>query len=83
MTLYLFVKTGQGSIVSLLHQTAEKWRTERENSPSTLTHSLKIAMFKQLMIELHGRLPLLRRPRPSWGRPSNSTGWTREVIGEF
>ena len=45
VTLYLFVKTGQGSIVSLLHQTAEKWRMEKENSPSTLTYSLKIATF--------------------------------------
>ncbi|CAE7684086.1 unnamed protein product [Symbiodinium sp. CCMP2592] len=32
VTLYLFVKTGQGSIVSLLHQTAEKWRQAKDTS---------------------------------------------------
>ena len=34
MTLYLFVKTGQGSIVTLLHQTAEKWRRGEGRLPS-------------------------------------------------
>jgi len=56
VVLYLFVKTGQGSIVPLLHQTAEQWRHMKESSPETLTYSLKIAMFKKLLIELHGRL---------------------------
>ncbi|CAE7215822.1 Pol, partial [Symbiodinium sp. CCMP2456] len=56
VVLYLFVKTGQGSIVPLLHQTAEQWRHMKESSPETLTYSLKLAMFKKLLIELHGRL---------------------------
>ena len=77
VTLYLFVKTGQGSIVSLLHQTAEKWRMEKENSPSTLTYSLKIAMFKQLMIELHGRLTTVAKT-PAELEKAKQLNWVDE-----
>ncbi|CAE7307189.1 unnamed protein product [Symbiodinium sp. CCMP2592] len=74
ITLYLFVKTGQGSIVSLLHQTAEKWRAEKEKTPCTLTYSLKIAMFKQLMIELHGRLAAVAK-NPSETEKAKKLNW--------
>ena len=77
VTLYLFVKTGQGSIVTLLHQTAEKWRREKEDSPHTLTYSLKIAMFKQLMIELHGRLTAVAKA-PEEMEKAKKLNWVDE-----
>ncbi|CAE7346692.1 pol, partial [Symbiodinium sp. CCMP2592] len=77
ITLYLFVKTGQGSIVSLLHQTAEKWRQAKEISPQTLTYSLKIAMFKQLMIELHGRLTAVAKDTSEMEK-ARKLNWTDE-----
>ena len=77
VTLYLFVKTGQGSIVTLLHQTAEKWRREKEDSLQTLTYSLKIAMFKQLMIELHGRLTAVAKA-PEEMEKAKKLNWVDE-----
>ena len=77
VTLYLFVKTGQGSIVTLLHQTAEKWRREKEDSPQTLTYSLKIATFKQLMIELHGRLTAVAKS-PEEMEKAKKLNWVDE-----
>ena len=46
-------RTGQHSL-AVTSDSAEM--EEKESSPSTLTYSLKIAMFKRFMIELHGRL---------------------------
>eukprot|EP00439_Symbiodinium_sp_Y106_P007872 s6542_g1.t1 len=62
VTLYLFVKTGQGSI---------------EDSPHTLTYSLKIAMFKQLMIELHGRLTAVAKA-PEEMEKAKKLNWVDE-----
>ena len=37
-------------------EAADKWRAMKEETPDKLTYSLKLAMFKQLLISLHQRL---------------------------
>ncbi|CAE7508658.1 unnamed protein product [Symbiodinium necroappetens] len=46
----------QEQTLSALRQAAEKWRAIKEETPEKLGYSLKLAMFKQLMITLQERI---------------------------
>eukprot|EP00439_Symbiodinium_sp_Y106_P010232 s10771_g1.t1 len=54
--VYLFIRSGQEGMIPVLCEAADKWRKLKEEKPDQLTYSLKIAMFKQLLISLHQRL---------------------------
>ena len=54
--VYLFIRSGQEGMIPVLCEAADKWRKMKEEKPDQLTYSLKIAMFKQLLISLHQRL---------------------------
>ena len=54
--VYLFIRSGQEGMIPVLCAAADKWRKMKEEKPDQLTYSLKIAMFKQLLISLHQRL---------------------------
>ena len=56
LMLYLFVRSGEQGMIPILCQAAEKWRAIKEETPEKLGYSLKLAMFKQLMITLQERL---------------------------
>ncbi|CAE7761557.1 unnamed protein product [Symbiodinium sp. KB8] len=56
LMLYLFVRNGEQGMIPVLCQAAEKWRNLKEEAPEKLGYSLKLAMFKQLMITLQERL---------------------------
>ncbi|CAE7591001.1 unnamed protein product [Symbiodinium sp. CCMP2592] len=56
MVLYLFVRSGTEGMVPVLCEAAEKWRRMKEEEPEKISFSLKLAMFKQLLISLHQRL---------------------------
>ncbi|CAE7250051.1 unnamed protein product [Symbiodinium sp. CCMP2592] len=56
VVLHLFIRSGPEGMIPVLCDSAEKWRTMKEESPEKLTFSLKLAMFKQLLISLHQRL---------------------------
>ena len=73
--LYLFVRSGEQGMVSILCQAADKWRSLKEESPEKQGYSLKLAMFKQLLISVHERLTeTAKNPRP-WA------GWTTRATG--
>ncbi|CAE6947708.1 unnamed protein product [Symbiodinium sp. CCMP2592] len=54
--LPLFVRSGADGMVPVLCDAAEKWRKMKEEEPEKISFSLKLAMFKQLLISLHQRL---------------------------
>ena len=56
LMLYLFVRSGEQGMIPILCQAADKWRQLKEETPEKLGYSLKLAMFKQLMITLQERL---------------------------
>ena len=56
LMLYLFVRNGEQGMIPVLCQAADKWRSLKEETPEKLEYSLKLAMFKQLMITLQERL---------------------------
>ncbi|CAE7412177.1 unnamed protein product [Symbiodinium sp. CCMP2592] len=56
MVLHLFIRSGSDGMIPALCDSATKWRTMKEESPEKITFSLKLAMFKQLLISLHPRL---------------------------
>ncbi|CAE6958469.1 unnamed protein product [Symbiodinium sp. CCMP2592] len=56
LVLYLFVRSGPEGMVPVLCDAAEKWRKMKEEEPEKITYSLKLMLFKQLLITLHQRL---------------------------
>ncbi|CAE7475477.1 Pol [Symbiodinium sp. CCMP2592] len=56
LVLYLFVRSGPEGMVPVLCEAAEKWRKMKEEEPEKITYSLKLMLFKQLLITLHQRL---------------------------
>eukprot|EP00439_Symbiodinium_sp_Y106_P010489 s6324_g1.t1 len=54
--VYLFVRSGPDGMVPVMCEAADKWRTMKTETPEKLTYSLKLTMFKQLLISLHQRL---------------------------
>ena len=45
MVMHLFMKNGESGMIPILCETATKWRTTKEEAPSKLSYSLKIALF--------------------------------------
>ena len=56
MVMHLFMKSGEKGMVPVLCDTAAKWRATKEAEPDKLSYSLKLALFKQLLISMHERL---------------------------
>ncbi|CAE7343003.1 unnamed protein product, partial [Symbiodinium sp. CCMP2456] len=58
LVMHLFVKTGEdsGNIIPTLFRAAEVWREMKEQEPAKIQYSLKIMLFKQLLMSLHERL---------------------------
>ena len=56
MVMHLFMKNGESGMIPVLCDAATKWRTTKEEEPTKLSYSLKLALFKQLLITLHERL---------------------------
>ncbi|CAE7203240.1 unnamed protein product [Symbiodinium sp. CCMP2592] len=56
LVLYLCVRSGPEGMVPVLCEAAEKWRKMKEEEPEKITYSLKLMLFKQLLITLHQRL---------------------------
>ncbi|CAE7839819.1 unnamed protein product [Symbiodinium sp. CCMP2592] len=56
LVLYLFVRSGPEGMVPVLCDAAEKWRKMKEEEPEKITYSLKLMLFKQLLITLHQTL---------------------------
>ncbi|CAE7396999.1 unnamed protein product, partial [Symbiodinium sp. CCMP2456] len=58
LVMHLFVKTGEdsGNIIPTLFRAAEVWREMKEQEPTKIQYSLKIMLFKQLLMSLHERL---------------------------
>eukprot|EP00439_Symbiodinium_sp_Y106_P079800 s745_g18.t1 len=77
MTMYLFVRIGPNGLIPILCQTAEKWRLLRETEPTKLTYSLKMALFKQLLISLHEGLTTTAKDKQAMDK-AQATGWLDE-----
>ena len=56
MVMHLFMKNGESGMIPVLCDAATKWRTTKAEEPTRLSYSLKLALFKQLLITLHERL---------------------------
>ena len=56
MVMHLFMKNGKSGMIPVLCDAANKWRATKEEEPTKLSYSLKLALFKQLLIMLHERL---------------------------
>ena len=54
MMLYLFVRSGDAGLIPVLCQSADRWRQLKEEGQISM--SLKLAMFKRLLISLQERL---------------------------
>ena len=74
MVMHLFMKNGESGMVPVLCETATKWRTTKEEAPSKLSYSLKIALFKQLLITLHERLEAASQKEEALNH-AKSLGW--------
>ncbi|CAE7211158.1 unnamed protein product, partial [Symbiodinium sp. CCMP2456] len=74
MTMYLFMKTGDDGMIPVLCQAADKWRTIREETPDKLNYSLKLTMFKQLLISLQERLTETAKSQQAMEH-ARSLGW--------
>ncbi|CAE7242509.1 Pol, partial [Symbiodinium sp. CCMP2456] len=74
MTMYLFMKTGDDGMIPVLCQAADKWRTIREETPDKLNYSLKLTMFKQLLISLQERLTETAKSQQAMDH-ARSLGW--------
>ena len=74
LMLYLFVRSGEQGMIPILCQAAEKWRAIKEETPEKLGYSLKLAMFKQLM---------LHSPGTAQGNIGESTGHGSSQVHEL
>ena len=61
-------------MVPVLCQAAETWRKMKEESPGQLTFSLKLTMFKQLLISLRERLTDTHKD-PAAMEHAKTLGW--------
>ena len=77
LVIYLFVRSGRERMVPVLCEAADKWRTLKETEPDKLTYSLKLAMFKQLLISLHQRLSETIKDKEAMER-ATSLNWVDE-----
>ena len=77
LVIYLFVRSGREGMVPVLCEAADKWRTLKETEPDKLTYSLKLAMFKQLLISLHQRLSETIKDKEAMER-ATSLNWVDE-----
>ena len=77
LVIYLFVRSGKEGMVPVLCEAADKWRAMKEAEPDKLTYSLKLAMFKQLLISLHQRLSETIKDKAAMDRAA-SLNWVDE-----
>eukprot|EP00439_Symbiodinium_sp_Y106_P078250 s1955_g17.t1 len=77
LVIYLFVRSGREGMVPILCEAADKWRTLKETEPDKLTYSLKLAMFKRLLISLHQRLSETIKDKEAMER-ATSLNWVDE-----
>ena len=77
MMLYLFVRSGEKGMIPVMCQAADKWRQLKEESPEKLQMSLKLAMFKQLLISLYERLTTTQQDAQAMAH-AKSLGWLDE-----
>ncbi|CAE7308635.1 unnamed protein product, partial [Symbiodinium microadriaticum] len=77
MMLYLFVRSGDKGMIPVMCQAADKWRQLKEESPEKLQMSLKLAMFKQLLISLYERLTTTQQDAQAMAH-AKSLGWLDE-----
>ena len=74
MMLYLFVRSGDTGLIPVLCQSADRWRQLKEESPGQISMSLKLAMFKQLLISLQERLTETAKDAKAMDH-AKSLGW--------
>ena len=74
MMLYLFVRSGDTGLIPVLCQSADRWRQLQEESPGQISMSLKLAMFKQLLISLQERLTETAKDAKAMDH-AKSLGW--------
>ncbi|CAE7020812.1 Pol [Symbiodinium sp. CCMP2456] len=68
------IATGNDGMIPVLCQAADKWRTIREETPDKLNYSLKLTMFKQLLISLQERLTETAKSQQAMEH-ARSLGW--------
>ena len=74
MMMYLFVRSGDTGMIPVLCQSADRWRQLKEDTPEKLSMSLKLAMFKQLLISLQERLTATAKDAKAMEH-AQSLGW--------
>ncbi|CAE7252111.1 unnamed protein product [Symbiodinium sp. CCMP2592] len=74
MVLHLFIRSGPEGMIPVLCDTADKWRTMKEESPEKITYSLKLVMLKQLLITFHQRLTETAKDAEAMAR-AQKLGW--------
>ncbi|CAE7266338.1 unnamed protein product [Symbiodinium microadriaticum] len=72
MLLYLFVRSGDAGLVPVLCQSADRWRQLKEEGQINM--SLKLAMFKQLLMSLQERLTETAKDSKAMDH-AKSLGW--------
>ena len=77
MMLYLFVRSGDAGLIPVLCQSADRWRQLKEEGKINM--SLKLAMFKQLLVSLQERLAETAKDSKAMDH-AQSLGWLDKAM---